>query len=62
VKTSYLLNEYKSASQGETKDDCREQCYACGILPEFNDIRRANPGEQWKCPEVAPKKKTMVAA
>jgi radical SAM family uncharacterized protein len=61
VKTSYLLNEYKSASQGETKDDCREQCYACGILPEFNDIRRANTGEQWKCPEVAPKKKTEVA-
>lgn len=62
VKPSFLLKEFKSASEGETKEDCREQCYACGILPEFNQIRRDNPGDHWKCPDVAPKKKAKVVA
>jgi radical SAM family uncharacterized protein len=61
VKPEYLLKEYKKASEGETTADCRDQCYACGILPEFNYLRRENPGDHWKCPEVAPKKKKVVA-
>jgi hypothetical protein len=32
--------------------DCRLNCYACGILPTFANLRRENPGEGWKCPDV----------
>ncbi len=53
VKKSYLLEEYRNSQQGVLRGDCRKQCYACGILPIFNDSRRSNPGEYWKCPEVA---------
>lgn len=52
VRKSYLLQEYQRSQQGLTREDCRNQCYACGILPEFNQLRRQNPGDHWKCPEV----------
>ena len=32
--------------------DCRLNCFAFGILPTFANVRRENPGETWKCPEV----------
>ncbi len=53
VRKSYLLQEYQNSQQGLLREDCRSQCYACGILPEFNQLRRQNPGNYWKCPEVA---------
>lgn len=56
VKKSYLLEEYNNSRQGILRSDCRQQCHACGILPAFNELRRANPGDQWKCPEVSPEK------
>jgi radical SAM family uncharacterized protein len=52
VRPSYLKQEYDRAQAGETRDDCRNQCYACGILPEFNDLRVTLPDEAWKCPPV----------
>jgi radical SAM family uncharacterized protein len=52
VRKNYLAEEYQRSLKGETRDDCREQCYRCGILPEFNELRLANPGECWQCPEV----------
>ncbi len=61
VKKSYLLEEYRNSQQGILRGDCRQQCYACGILPSFSDVRRLNPGDYWKCPEV-PQRKTAVAA
>jgi len=27
-------------------------CFACGILPTFANMRRENPGDVWKCPDV----------
>jgi hypothetical protein len=42
--------------QGKTRIDCRERCFACGILPHFADLRRANPGDVWQCPEVKSKR------
>ena len=40
--------------------DCRLQCFACGILPTFADVRRENGGDYWKCPEVkSPARKTV---
>lgn len=52
VSKRYLTLDYRWSKQERTRDDCRNQCYACGILPTFTDIRRAHPGEVWKCPEV----------
>jgi len=55
VRKSYLADDYRRSLRGETRDDCRQQCYACGILPVFNRLRAATEPEDWKCPEVAPK-------
>jgi len=52
VRKKYLLEEYRRSQRGELRGDCRAQCMACGILPVFASLRRANPGEGWKCPEV----------
>jgi radical SAM family uncharacterized protein len=52
VSRRTLLNEYHKSKLPATTADCRNQCYACGILPAFTDLRRENPGELWLCPEV----------
>ncbi len=52
VRKKYLLEDYRRSLEGQTRLDCRENCYACGILPTFADERRAHPGPYWKCPEV----------
>ncbi len=56
VSKRFLALDYHWSEEGRTRDDCRNQCYACGILPTFNDIRRAHPGDVWKCPEVKPRR------
>jgi hypothetical protein len=52
VRKNYLLEEYHRSLNGELRQDCREQCFSCGILPTFSSLRRQTPGEEWKCPEV----------
>jgi radical SAM family uncharacterized protein len=52
VRSKYLQEEYRRSQSGQTRADCRDQCYACGILPEFNDLRVSLPDEAWKCPPV----------
>lgn len=52
VKPSYLAEDYAMSQRQETRADCRTQCYACGILPSFNDMRRQTAAEAWKCPPV----------
>ncbi len=52
VNKSYLFEEYQNSLKLELRSDCREQCYACGIIQTFKDIRQENPGISWKCPEV----------
>lgn len=54
VRKSYLKSEYEKSLNLTLTGDCREQCYACGILQNFKEIRRENPGTVWKCPEVKP--------
>ena len=39
-------------NEGEIRVDCRLNCFACGILPTFANMRRDNPGDVWKCPDV----------
>ena len=46
VRSSYLKQEYNWSKEGKIRYDCREQCYACGIMPEFGDIRV----DGWFCP------------
>ncbi len=52
VRVEYLKEEYHRSLEGITRGDCRDQCYACGILPQFNDLRAELPDEAWKCPPV----------
>ncbi|MBI9051730.1 MAG: TIGR03960 family B12-binding radical SAM protein [Anaerolineaceae bacterium] len=52
VRKSYLWTEFEKSQRGEYREDCRKQCYACGVLPMFNDLRAQHPGDKWKCPEV----------
>ena len=52
VRKKYLVQDYLLSQESRTRLDCRQHCYACGILPTFAEIRRENPGESWRCPEV----------
>lgn len=56
VRKSFLLQDLHRSENAITLDDCRHHCYACGILPTFADLRRENPGEIWKCPDVSRKR------
>jgi radical SAM superfamily enzyme YgiQ (UPF0313 family) len=58
IKKQFLTEDYLWSQQGQTRVDCRERCFACGILPKYADLRRSHPGEAWECPEVrSPKRK-----
>jgi radical SAM family uncharacterized protein len=56
VRKKFLTEDYLWSLQGRTRVDCRERCFACGILPTFADLRRQHSGEVWQCPEVKSKK------
>ena len=56
VRKTFLTQDYLWSLDGRTRIDCREQCFACGILPTFANLRREHPGEEWKCPEVKNKR------
>jgi len=56
VTKKFLTEDYLWSLSGKTRIDCREQCFACGILPTFKELRREHPGEGWKCPEVSKKR------
>jgi radical SAM family uncharacterized protein len=56
IRKKYLTEDYLMSLEGLTRVDCRQRCFACGILPTFNELRRANPGDVWQCPEVKSKK------
>lgn len=52
VTRRFLTQDYLMSQQGETRIDCRNQCFACGILPKLKDLRRKTPAEAWECPPV----------
>jgi len=60
VKKTYLQQEFQNSQQGVLRADCRTQCFTCGILPTFNDLRRETPTDAWKCPEVKSPKRGEV--
>ena len=61
VRKNFLFQDFRMSLEGEIRVDCRLNCYACGILPTFSDLRRENPGEGWKCPDVKSPKKTVIS-
>ncbi len=61
VHKKFLTEDYLWSLEGRTRVDCREKCFACGILPQFAELRRQNPGEVWECPEVrSPSQKKSI--
>jgi len=59
VRKNFLFQDFRMSLEGQIRVDCRLDCFACGILPTFAGMRRENPGDVWKCPDVkspAPKK------
>jgi len=54
VKKSFMYEDYNWSKKGETRIDCRDQCFACGILPQFIPLRRETDVNDWECPEVKP--------
>jgi len=51
VRKKYLIQDYQKSLQEQTRPDCRQGCYACGILPKYNSLRRER-GLTWKCPPL----------
>ena len=52
VKKEWLLRDYQASLEEKTLADCRERCFACGILATFKGIRAQTPPEAWECPPV----------
>ncbi|MCB8950501.1 MAG: TIGR03960 family B12-binding radical SAM protein [Ardenticatenales bacterium] len=52
VTRRFLTQDYLMSHEGETRIDCRDQCFACGILPRLKDLRRETAPEAWECPPV----------
>ena len=52
VEKRWLLLDWYAAKRGETKVDCREHCYHCGILTAFKGLRANTPPVAWKCPPI----------
>lgn len=62
VNKKYLAQDYLWSQNGKSRIDCRQRCYACGILPTYSELRRLNPGGTWECPDVlSPSRKKAKA-
>ncbi len=63
VRKSFLFQDFRQSLEGQIRVDCRLNCFACGILPTFANLRRDYPGEGWKCPDVkSPRRVQQPAA
>ena len=61
IRKKFLSQDYLWSLDGRVRIDCREQCFACGILPTFANLRRDNPGDVWQCPEVKNKRVQVIS-
>ncbi len=50
VTKAFLKRDLEWSRLGKTRKDCREQCYACGILDAFGKERPVAPLVYWGCP------------
>ena len=62
VEKRWLLLDWYAARRGETKVDCREHCYHCGILTAFKGMRANTPPPAWKCPPIRNPRWKQLAA
>lgn len=62
VKKKFLVEDYLMSQEGETRHDCRDGCFACGILPKFTKTRMQTPAEAWECPPVKPRSERRKSA
>ena len=61
VRKNFLFQDFRMSLEGQIRVDCRLNCFACGILPTFANLRRENPGDVWKCPDVKSPSKSVVS-
>lgn len=54
VHKKFLKDDYLMSIKGETRVDCRDKCFACGILPKFKEERSQTEAMAWECPPVKP--------
>lgn len=54
VHKKFLREDYLMSIRRETRVDCRDKCFACGILPKFKDTRAQTEPLAWECPPVKP--------
>ncbi|MBP6015535.1 MAG: TIGR03960 family B12-binding radical SAM protein [Candidatus Promineofilum sp.] len=52
VTRRFLTGDYLMSQRQETRVDCRQHCFACGILPKLKELRRETADEAWECPPV----------
>ncbi len=62
LRKNFLFQDFRQSLEGQIRVDCRLNCFACGILPTFSNLRRENPGEGWKCPDVRSPARTKQPA
>jgi radical SAM family uncharacterized protein len=60
VRKNFLFQDFRMSLEGQIRVDCRLNCFACGILPTFANLRRENPGEVWKCPDVKSPRTSLI--
>lgn len=61
VRKNFLFQDFRMSLEGQIRVDCRLNCFACGILPTFSDLRRENPGQVWQCPDVKSPSRKIAA-
>jgi hypothetical protein len=61
VRKNFLFQDFRMSLEGQIRVDCRLNCFACGILPTFSDLRRENPGQVWQCPDVKTPSRKIAA-
>lgn len=54
VHKKFLVEDYLMSIKQETRVDCRDKCFACGILPKFKEERSQTEAMDWECPPVKP--------
>ena len=54
IHKKFLREDYLMSIKGETRVDCRDKCFACGILPKFAKERSTTEDLAWECPPVTP--------
>ncbi|MEL7645723.1 MAG: TIGR03960 family B12-binding radical SAM protein [Anaerolineaceae bacterium] len=50
VSKRFLLTDLRLSLAGRTREDCRKNCYHCGILDAFGSLKPSEAEVYWGCP------------